>query len=222
MPTNCARSRAFNGNFSNCNCFGRQTIVLTMTHSISARDWLWSSYLNEIRRLSLGRHLDEGPIQISLQCQESTADVLVMVFQNEIERKFYYTIRLCVAFVISIIYTFCRYFVNIIPENAIREEIIIASAYRVVQLTARHVLVEYDGEIMILLVRLKKLIELILIVKRSDSFANIAKNRNRKNVFRIFFNRIHFPSGIRLVQTLWSRNHGIFNLVYGSFIENET
>lgn len=36
MPTNCARSRAISGNFSNCNCFGRQISVLSMPHSISA------------------------------------------------------------------------------------------------------------------------------------------------------------------------------------------
>lgn len=84
MPTNCARSRAFSGNFSNCNCFGRRISVLSIAHSFSAGEWLCTShsYLNKVRRLPLGGDLDEGPIQIPLQCQETAADVLVKVCRN--------------------------------------------------------------------------------------------------------------------------------------------
>lgn len=80
-------------------------------------------------------------------------------------------------------YTFCRYFVYIVPENAIRIEIIIPCAYRIVQLAALHILVENDGEIMIRLVRFEKLIQIFLILKRMNSFCdceNVLKTTKRK------------------------------------------
>lgn len=60
--------------------------------------------------------------------------------------------------------------VHIIPKDAIRVEIIIARTYRVVQLAALCVLVEYDGKIVILLVHLEKLIKIIFRVERSGSY----------------------------------------------------
>lgn len=60
--------------------------------------------------------------------------------------------------------TFCRNFIHIIPEYALRIEIIISCAYRVVQLAALHVFVKNDGEIPIILTHLEFLIQLIFIL----------------------------------------------------------
>lgn len=45
------------------------------------------TYLNKFRRLAFSRHLDEGTIQIPLQCQESTAEVLVSVCGEQSEKS---------------------------------------------------------------------------------------------------------------------------------------